>query len=96
MTETFREMFFWPGAVLFLWAAATTVFGLVRWSKGGLKDVYTGLVFVVGLGFLLLDGVVSNNTRIVLMAPALALLFVWRFRQKRGRRNQAQPSQVGR
>ena len=96
MTDSFRELLFWPVALLFVWAAATTVFGLATWSKGGLKDVYTGLVFVVGLGFLLLDGVVSNNARLLLMGPALAFLFVWRLRQKRDHRNRAQPSQVGR
>ena len=81
----FRELMFWPIAVMFLWAVVTTVLGFATWSKGGPTDVYLGLVFVVGLGFILLDGVVSDSTRVILTVPAYALLIVWRVQQQRGR-----------
>jgi hypothetical protein len=85
MTESFREVMFWPALVMFAWALGTMLLGLATLAKGGIKNVYVGLVFVVGLGFMLLDGVVANQTRVILAAPALAFLMVWNIQQRRGR-----------
>jgi len=80
------ELFFWPTVVLLTVGVAQTAIGLASWSKGGHKEVYGGLLFVVGPGFILLRDVVPDDMRPLLLAStsvALGLLLVWRFRQKR-------------
>ena len=78
--------FFWLVVVLFAWAVVTAAVGFSRWSRGGRGTAYMGTVFVVGLGFILLDGVVSDHARLVIVIPGLALLAAWRFLYRGGAR----------
>jgi hypothetical protein len=89
------QLVFWTMVVLFVVGVVQSVIGLASWSKGGPKDVYGGLVFVVITSFILLRDVVPDNMRPIWLAStsvALGLLLAWRLRQKRNRRTQSRPS----
>jgi hypothetical protein len=90
--ESLRELASWA---LLLWGVGTLVFGLVRWSKGGASDVYSGLILIVLFGvFLPADGVLSDKAAMYLGLPAAVFLVVWRIRQGRGRWPRVRPTKA--